>query len=63
VLAVQHFMQRTPSVTSGEAFIDANPTVLDSRIMLTHYSAPLLFSDQARASFVAPDMDPIPTYT
>ncbi|MFT5516394.1 MAG: hypothetical protein ACI80V_002526 [Rhodothermales bacterium] len=30
--------------------------------MLTHYSAQLLFSDEARAAFVEPDLHPIPTY-
>jgi hypothetical protein len=36
--------------------------LLDSRIMLTHYSTELLFSDKARAKFVEPDLDPIPRY-
>jgi hypothetical protein len=30
--------------------------------MLTHYSADLLFSDQARANFVEPNRDPIPRH-
>jgi hypothetical protein len=34
--------------------------LLDSKIMLTHYSASVLDSADARASFVAPDLDPIP---
>lgn len=62
VMAVRHFMERTPSAESADAFIDANPRLLDPKIMLTHYSAGLLFSDAARASFAAPDIDPIPTY-
>jgi hypothetical protein len=33
---------------------------LDSKIMLTHYSAAVLFSADARAAFVQPDVDPIP---
>jgi len=36
--------------------------LLDSKIMLTHYSAELLFSDQARAEFVEPNLDPIPRH-
>lgn len=31
--------------------------------MMTHYSAGLLFSDEARAAFVEPDLDPIPRDT
>jgi hypothetical protein len=60
ILAVRHFMQRSPGATGADAFIDANPALLDSRIMLTHYSAELLFSPEARARFVDPDLDPIP---
>ena len=63
ILAVRHFMERTPASASADAFIDANPLLLDSRIMLTHYSADLLFSAEGRARFVEPDRDPIPHYT
>ncbi len=59
VLAVQHFMNRSAS-TSASDFIAKNPELLDSKIMLTHYSASVLFSADARASFVEPDLDPIP---
>ena len=59
VLAVQHFMNRA-STTSAADFIAKNPELLDSKIMLTHYSASVLFSADARASFVEPDLDPIP---
>jgi hypothetical protein len=60
VLAVQHFMNRSTS-TSATDFIANNPELLDSKIMLTHYSASTLFSADARASFVQPDLDPIPS--
>ncbi len=62
ILAVHHFMHRTPEATSADDFIDRNPMLLDSKIMLTHYSAGLLFSDAARAEFVEPDLDPIPRH-
>lgn len=62
VLAVRHFMERTPEAASADQFIDANPALLDSKIMLTHYSAELLFSAEARAEFQEPDQDPIPRY-
>jgi hypothetical protein len=59
VLAVRHFMNRSASTSSAD-FIAKNQEVLDSKIMLTHYSASVLFSTDARASFVEPDLDPIP---
>lgn len=62
ILAVRHFMASTPAARSADEFIDANPRLLDSSIMLTHYSAELLFSPQARATFVEPDIEPIPTH-
>jgi hypothetical protein len=55
-------MARSPASPSADALIEANPILLDSRIMLTHYSTDSLFSDQARARFVEPDLDPIPGY-
>jgi hypothetical protein len=36
--------------------------LLDSSIMLTHYSADLLFSPQAREQFIEPNLDPIPRH-
>jgi hypothetical protein len=61
VLAVRHFMSRGSS-SSFEDFIAHNRELLDSKIMLTHYSAGVLFSSDARASFLEPDLDPIPRY-
>ncbi len=62
ILAVRHFMARTPASASADAFIDANPVLLDAKIMLTHYSAGRLFSDEARAGFVDPDLQDIPRH-
>jgi hypothetical protein len=62
ILAVDHFLHRTRESRSGDDFIARNPVLLDTRIMLTHYSADLLFSDEARAQFVEPNLDPIPRY-
>lgn len=62
ILAVRHFMERSPGASSAADFMVANPDLLDSRIMLTHYSASVLFSAEARASFVEPDSSPIPRY-
>ena len=62
LLAVNHFMNITPTTQSADQFIDKNPKMLDSKIMLTHYSEALLFSDEAKNKFVEPDIDPIPSY-
>ena len=62
IMAVRHFMEKTDSSGSAESFIEQNPIMLDSGIMLTHYSAEVLFSAGARAKFVDPDLDPIPRY-
>ena len=48
ILAVFHFMHRTPSALSADDFIDRTPLLLHSRIMLTHYSAERLFSQHRR---------------
>ena len=59
---MRHFMEHTAACSSADAFIDANPQLLDSRIMLTHYSAELLSSPDARAEFIDPDQSQIPRY-
>ncbi len=60
LLAVRYFMTLCPESDSADAFIAADPRLLDPKIMATHYSAERLFSDEARTAFVAPDLDPIP---
>jgi hypothetical protein len=61
ILAVKHFMDRsTGDRASADAFIESSPQLLDSKIMLTHYSAEVLFSADARQSFVEPDIQSIP---
>lgn len=62
ILAVHHFMNNTDSSISADNFIDKNTIMLDSNVMLTHYSAEVLFSDEARKVFVRPNLDPIPDY-
>jgi len=62
VLAVRHFMARTSGKSSASEFIDANPELLDTGIIMTHYSKDVLFSDKARSSFVEPNLVPIPRY-
>lgn len=62
ILAVRHFMEKSGSAESADAFIDDNRTMLDAKIMMTHYSAGLLFSDEARFTFVEPNLDQIPRH-
>ncbi|MGA7303739.1 MAG: hypothetical protein WBW88_02645 [Rhodothermales bacterium] len=62
ILAVRHFMEKAPAALSADLFIDGNPTLLNSKIMLSHYSAALLFSQEARQQFVGPDLEPIPRH-
>ena len=60
ILAVRHFMSRTAESESAAAFIEQHPQLRDSGIMRSHYSTALLFSEEARASFVEPDLSGIP---
>jgi hypothetical protein len=62
IMAVRHFMESAPACESSDAFVESNPRMLDSRIMMTHYSAELLLSEEARARFVEPNLSPIPRY-
>ena len=62
ILAVRHFMAISPDTESSGDFIANNPRMLDSRIMLTHYSTDVLFSPEARARFVEPDLELIPRH-
>lgn len=62
IMAVRHFMEASPASESSDAFMAHNPKLLDSKIMMKHYSAEVLFSDEARARFVEPNLSPIPRY-
>lgn len=62
ILAVNHLMNKSGDSKSANEFIERNPEMPDTKIMMTHYSAEVLFSDEARTAFVQPDLDPIPRY-
>jgi hypothetical protein len=62
ILAVRHFMAISPDSESSASFIAGNPRLLDSKIMLTHYSTEVLFSPEARARFVEPNLELIPRH-
>ena len=59
VLAVGHFMDRASSASFVEFAANSQP-LLDSKAMLTHYTAGKLFSPEARATYVEPDLAAIP---
>ncbi|MEZ5651017.1 MAG: hypothetical protein R3E87_10765 [Burkholderiaceae bacterium] len=60
--AVRLFMERSAPMPNSREFLVANPRLLDAGIMGIHYSRERLFSDSARASFVAPDRAPLPVF-
>jgi len=62
VMAVDHFMESIEPCWCFDEFIGRAPVLLDTRIMLSHYSAEVLFSDEARAEYVEPDLAPIPRH-
>ena len=62
LMAVWHFMNNAGNTESADEFIDKNSKLLNSKIMLSHYTEKRLFSDESRRTFVAPDLEPIPVY-
>mgnify|MGYP001156519213 CR=1 FL=1 len=62
ILAVWHFMQRSAPCQSADDLIARSPELLDAGIMLTHYSAARLFSNEARAAYIEPDLQAIPRW-
>jgi hypothetical protein len=60
MIAVDHFMANSSPCASASAFLAANPGLLDSNVMLQHYSADRLFSADASRSFALPDIRALP---
>lgn len=60
LMAVDYFMGKAATAASFDRFIAQDNRLLDSQIMLSHYRKTTLFSDAARAAFVAPDLQAIP---
>lgn len=56
ILAVRHFMVNALPATSADNFISSNPRLLDGKVVSTHYSEEVLFSEEARLGFVEPDL-------
>lgn len=62
IQAVRHFMAMCGTANAFEQFIESDARLLDTNIMLTHYSKERLFCDAARRGFVRPDITHIPQY-
>ncbi len=62
LLAVHHFMHMRSDTKSADDFIRQARILLNSKIMLTHYSQDVLFSEAAKARFVSPNLEPIPRH-
>jgi hypothetical protein len=60
VLAVRHFMDRSPDTRSAEEFMARSERLFEKDVMLTHYTREALFSEAARREFVDPNLSPIP---
>lgn len=57
---VQHYMAEGLVTHSADEFISANPKLLDSGLLKSHYTRDLLFSERAREQFVEPDLSDLP---
>ena len=58
-----HLLSRAHAANHGqrlEKIVHANPQLLEKNFPLTYYSAERLFSDEARTSWVEPDLKPLP---
>ena len=62
IYAVHLFMQRNPGCDSSMQFLALAAPLRDGKIMETHFSPALLYSEEARHGVVSPDRDPIPSY-
>lgn len=63
-VAFLHLIANCLSAEDGlvtwDVFRDAHPDLMQRRVLLYYYSGPLLFSEEARAGFVKPDLAPLP---
>ena len=62
VQAVRHFIEMAGDTESFEEFIVFDKRLLDTEIMLSHYSRERLFLSHARSCYLPPDLQAIPSY-
>jgi hypothetical protein len=56
---IAHLVERAPQL-SFAAFVVAHPELHRRELLLAHYSPERMFSDEARARFLEPDVLPLP---
>lgn len=56
---VQQAINQTPKINDYEAFLEAHPELLNTRLASQYYTAEQLHSAQARAGWVEPDLQPL----
>ncbi len=57
---MQVALDATPGLGSFDAFLEAHPELLDSRLLGRHYRKETLDSPLAKAGWVPPDLEPLP---
>jgi hypothetical protein len=57
---VAHHLAADPDCADFSAFADANPALLDKRLLSRHYRSSTLASGPARRGWVEPDLVPFP---
>jgi hypothetical protein len=57
---MQAAVDETPELGSFEVFLASHPELLDSRMLSRHYRNETLSSPLAKASWVPPDLEPLP---
>lgn len=60
VRAVAHHWGAAPELRDFGGFLSRHPSLMSGDLMLRHYTAGVLWSDEARARWVEPDLLPIP---
>lgn len=57
---VYHLLIDSPESSSFDCFLKQYPFILDTAIIMRHYTAEVLRSEQARAEWVEPDLVALP---
>jgi hypothetical protein len=60
VRLVAHAVSELPHIEDFDMFLDAFPLLLDKRLASHHWSDHVLWSDEARAAWAEPDLQPLP---
>lgn len=56
---IAHLVAVSPGVPFP-TFVEAHPELQDRGLLLRHYSEPRLWSEEARSTFLEPDLRPLP---